>query len=81
VPFACNNDAHNVRVKDTETETIGNRHAWKIYLTPEVGGFSSISNEFSVNSGGKTVTADDLAKLRAEWILLNDLPPSTTALS
>jgi hypothetical protein len=61
LPFAWNNDAGMARVKEVESEMAGGRHAWTITLTPQDGG-----------SGG---VFDDIARLRAGRILLNDPPP------
>ena len=74
LPFAWNNDAGSARVKDVESEMAEGRHVWTITLTPRDGGSGGGFTEMSINTGGKTYSADDIAKLRAGRILLNDPP-------
>jgi hypothetical protein len=74
LPFAWNNDAGSARVKEVESEMTGGRHAWTITLTPQDGGSGGVFNEMSINTRNETYSADDIAKLRAGRILLNDPP-------
>ena len=75
LPFAWNNDAGSARIKEVESEMAGGSHAWTITLTPQDGGSGGVFNEMSINTGGKNYSADDIARLRAGRILLNDPPP------
>lgn len=71
LPFACNNDAHLVRVNDVESETAGGGQVWSLKLAVEENAFqNSIEMSYSVN--GKTYTGSDIARLRAGRVLLND---------
>lgn len=75
LPFAWNNDAGSARVKEVESEVVGGTHAWTVTLTPQDVGSGGVFNEMSINTGGKNYSADDIARLRAGRILLNDPPP------
>ena len=72
LPFAVNNDAHSVRVVQVETETASGRRFWNATLKVLDEDFGGFGTEMTYNTGGKTYTADDIAKLRAGRLLLND---------
>jgi Caspase domain len=72
LPFAFNNDAGSARVREVESEMAGSRHDWTITLTPQESGSGGFSHEMSINTGSQTYSADDIARLRAGRILLND---------
>ena len=74
LPFAWNNDAGSARIKEVESEMAVGRHAWTITLTPQDAGSGGVFNEMSINTGSQTYSADDIARLRAGRILLNDPP-------
>lgn len=76
LPFAANNEAHVVRVQNVESESAGQRQVWTLSLVAEDGGFGS-GTEMTYKIGDKTYTPDDMARLRAGRILLNDPPPRT----
>ncbi len=76
LPFAANNEAHVVRVQNVESESAGERQVWTLTLAAEDGGFGS-GTEMTYNVGDKTYTPDDIARLRAGRILLNNPPPRT----
>jgi hypothetical protein len=75
-PFAANNEAHVVRVQNVESESAGERQVWTLTLAAEDGGFGS-GTEMTYRVSDKTYTPDDVARLRAGRILLNDPPPRT----
>jgi uncharacterized caspase-like protein len=74
LPFAVNNEAHLVRVQAVESEAAGNREVWTLTLTAEDSGFGG-GTEVTYNTGGKAHTPDDMARLRAGRILLNNPAP------
>lgn len=77
IPFAFNNEAHAIRVREVETEAVGGQHVWRMTLAPEDSGFGSGGMEATINTGGKSYSPGDIARLRAGRILLNDPPPRT----
>ena len=74
IPFAWKNEAGSARVKDVESVTDGKRHVWTINLTPQDKTVVGALYEPSYNLGGQSLSADDIAELRAKRILLNDPP-------
>jgi uncharacterized caspase-like protein len=76
LPFAANNEAHVVRVQNVESESVGERQVWTLSLVAEDSGFGS-GTEMTYRVGDKTYTSDDIARLQARRILLNDPPPRT----
>jgi hypothetical protein len=74
LPFAWNNDAGTIRIKDVQSEMVGNDHAWTITLTPVSSGSGNYFGEVSLNTGNRAYSADEIAKLRAARILINDPP-------
>jgi hypothetical protein len=76
LPFAVNNDAHSVRVEQVETETASGRQVWNVTLKVLEENFGGgFATEMTYNTGDKTYTPDDIAKLRAGRLLLNDPAP------
>ena len=76
LPFAANNEAHVVRVRNVESESSGKKQTWTLTLAVEDSGFDG-GTEMTYNVGGKTYTPDDMARQRAGRILLNDPAPNT----
>lgn len=76
LPFASGNDAHLVRVQSVDSESSGTQQVWTLTLTVEENGFGNSVLEMTYNMDGKTYTPDDMARLRAGRILLNDPSPS-----
>lgn len=74
VPVAVRNDAHLVRVKKCEKELVGRSAKWKLTLAPDDRNFGSGSIEATINEDGKSHTPDEIARLRAGRLLLNDPP-------
>lgn len=74
VPFAVRNDAHVVHVKKCEKELSGRSAKWKLTLAPDDRSFGSGGMEATINEGGKSHTPDEIARLRAGRLLLNDPP-------
>lgn len=74
VPFAVHNDAHVVRVTKCERELSGRSAKWKLTLSPDDRSFGSGGLEATINEGGKSHTPDEIARLRAGRLLLNDPP-------
>jgi hypothetical protein len=77
VPFAARNDAHLVRVKGAEKDLSGKRAVWTLTLAPEDRGFGD-GTDVTYNEGGKSYKPEDVARLRAGRLLLNDPPPETS---
>ena len=75
MPFASGNDAHLVRVQSVDSEISGTQQVWTLTLTVEENGFGNSVLEMTYNMDGKTYTPDDMARLRAGRILLNDPSP------
>ena len=74
IPFAFNNEAGSARVKDIESVMNGMQHLWTVILTPQDKGVAGAFYDTSLNAGGRSYSADDIAELRAKRILLNDPP-------
>lgn len=69
LPFAANNDAHVVRVRQANTHTAGGRQAWTLTLSIETDRGGTFT-EMSFNGMGP----DEIARRRASRLLLNDPP-------
>lgn len=78
VPFAVRNDAHPVRVKACEKDLSNKNAMWTLTLAPEDSGFGGNGMEAIINEGGTVHTPDDIARLRAGRLLLNDPPPKAS---
>ena len=78
LPFAVRNDAHLVRIVKSEKQLIGQSAKWTLALKVEDGNFGGSGMEATISENNKTHTPDEIAKLRAGRILLNDppVPPS-----
>jgi hypothetical protein len=75
LPFAVNNEAHVVRVQTVETESARERQVWTLTLSGEDGGFGGGTTEVTYTIGDKRYTPDDIARLQAGCIVLNDPAP------
>lgn len=75
LPFAANNDSHVVRVRSVESEAAGGRQVWALALSIEDDRLGGGGMDVTYNMGGKTYMPDDIARMRAGRILLNDPPP------
>jgi hypothetical protein len=75
VAFAARNDAHLVRVRGCEKDLSGTQVVWTLILAPEESGFGDNGMEATINEGGHSYTPDELARLRAGRLLVNDPPP------
>ncbi|QDV37593.1 hypothetical protein ElP_55330 [Tautonia plasticadhaerens] len=75
VPFAHGNDAWIVTVREVESVSEGGEQLWTVVLAPEPVEYGGGSMEMSVQTQGKLYTADEIARMRAGRILLNDPPP------
>jgi hypothetical protein len=75
VPFAARNDGHLVRVRGCEKDLSGKRPVWTMILAPEGGDFGGNNIEATISEGGRSYTPDEIARLRAGRLLLNDPPP------
>lgn len=78
VPFAARNDAHLVRVKGCERDLSGKRAIWTLTLAPEDRGFGGSGMDMTYNVEGKEYKPEDVARMRAGRLLLNDPPPEST---
>jgi hypothetical protein len=74
LPVAVNNEAHVVRVQNVESETAGGSQLWTLALSAEHDSFGG-ETDVTYNMGGKTYTPEDMARLRAGRILLNNPAP------
>jgi uncharacterized caspase-like protein len=73
VPYAHRNDACDATVKNVSSESTSAGHTWKVELHP------SESNHHyheigSYQEGNRTYTADDISRMRARFILLDEKP-------
>lgn len=75
IPFAYANDAWVVTVKDVEMVSEAKGQLWTISLTPQDVEYGGGVMEMALNMGGRHYSPDDIAKLRAGRILLNNPPP------
>jgi hypothetical protein len=75
MPFAARNDTCLVRVRGCEKDLSGKQAVWMLILTPEEGGFGSNGMEATINEGGHSYTPDEISRLRAGRLLVNDPPP------
>jgi hypothetical protein len=75
IPFAHANDAGIVTVKDVEMVSEGNGQLWTVSLTPQDVEYGGGVMEMALNMAGQHYSPDDIARLRAGRILLNDPPP------
>lgn len=75
VSYAAGNDAHDVRIQTVQKETTAAGQVWVLTLKPDDSGFGGGWMESSYSTGGKSYSADELARMRAGRILLNDPPP------
>lgn len=75
IPFAYANDAWVVTVKDVEMVSEGKGQLWTISLVPQDVEYGGGVMEMALNMGGRHYSSDDIARMRAGRILLND-PPS-----
>jgi len=75
MPFAYANDAWVVTVKDVEMVSEGKGQLWTVSLTPQDVQYGGGMMEMALNIGGRHYSSDDIARLRAGRILLNNPPP------
>lgn len=74
LPFAVRNDAHLIRVKKCEKQMAGHSAKWTLTVATEDRNFGGNGMEATINEGGKSHSPDELARLRAGRLLLNDPP-------
>ncbi len=74
IPFAHANDAWIVTVKDVEMVSEGQGQLWTVSLTPQDVEYGGGVMEMALNMGGRHYSSDDIARMRAGRILLNDPP-------
>jgi len=74
IPFAVNNEAHVVRVQAVESETVSGKQVWTIHMDVEEDHFGN-TMEGTYSVGSNTYSPDDIARLRASRMLLNDPAP------
>ena len=74
IPFAVRNDAHFVRIMGCEKELAGQKAKWTLTAAPDDSNFDGSGMEATISEGSKTYTPDELARLRAGRILLNNPP-------
>jgi hypothetical protein len=77
IPYAYRNDAMLARVANVESESVGDEQVWTLTLKEENVQYGGGLMEMALNSGGRHLSADDIAKLRAGRILLNDPPAAS----
>jgi uncharacterized caspase-like protein len=73
VPYAHRNDACDAVVKNVSSESTSAGHTWKVELHP-----SEPNNHYheigSYQENNRTYTADDISRMRARFILLDEKP-------
>ena len=79
IGFAHLNDALLVRVEHVESASAGGQQVWTVALRPEDVHYGGGVMEMAYGSGQRHYSADELARLRAGRILLNDPPPPPQA--
>lgn len=72
LPFAVNNDAYEVQVEEVVSEHADNQQKWNLRLR-SMQRQSAFPLEMTINGVGP----DEIARMRAGRILLNDPPPRT----
>jgi len=72
LPFAANSDACEVQVDEVVSENVGSERKWKLKLRASPSQTGSLI-EMSINGVG----ANEIARMRAGRLLLNDPPPRT----
>lgn len=70
--FACENDAHQVQVTAATSEVIGGKKTWTLTMSVDQQAFDGNWMESSISMNGKSLSADEIARLRATRILLNE---------
>ena len=75
VAFAHRNDALIARVGEIESESVGDQQVWTVTITPEDVQYGGHGAEAATSINGKHYSAEDIARLRAGRILLNDPAP------
>ena len=75
IPFAHKSDGFLVTVKTVESISQGGQQLWTITLTPEDIEYGGSVMDVTWQTEGRTYKPEDLARLRAGRILLNDPPP------
>jgi hypothetical protein len=78
VPFAVRYDAHLVRVRGCEKDLSSKRALWTLTLAPEEGNSFGSAMEPTFNDGSKVYTPEDVARLRAGRLLMNEPPPKSS---
>lgn len=73
IAFAHANDAWIVTVRDVEMVSEGQGQLWTISLMPQDVEYGGVM-EMALNMGGRHYSPDDIARMRAGRILLNDPP-------
>ena len=69
-----------VRMRACEKDLSGKRAVWTLTLAPEERGFGNNGMEGTYNEGGNVYTAEDVARLRARLLLLDEQPPGALGL-
>jgi hypothetical protein len=77
LPFSARNDAHLVRVRGCEKDLSGKQPVWTLILAPEDNEFGGSGMEATINEGGHSYTPDEIARLRAGRLLVNEPPPKS----
>jgi len=75
IPFAHRNDGFLVTVKRVESVSQGGQQIWTVTLTPENIDYGGSFTDSAWQAKDRTYTPNDIARLRAGRILLNDPPP------
>ncbi len=77
LPFAARNDAHLVRVRGCEKDLSGKQPVWTLILASEDDRIGASGLEATISEGGHSYTPDEIARLRAGRLLVNDPPPQS----
>lgn len=75
VAYAHGNNAWITSVDSITSESSNGKTVWKVSLAPEDVEYGGGMMDVTFNTGGKTYSPDDFARMRAGRILLNEPPP------
>jgi len=73
-PFAHRNDACDVTIESMSSESTSKGHIWAIELLP-LEPKNVVFSEMTYSDGHRRVTPEDIAEMRARFILFNETPP------
>lgn len=78
VPFAHRNDAHDVNIESISSESTDKGHVWTVELMP-IESQGSVFSDISYSDGNRSITPEDVAEMRARFVLLKEAPTTGRA--